>query len=149
MVCVFTMNIIIMSSLIYVISCRYQDHLLSSSQNDGLDIYEIIQSENNKYHIILQDDNNVVGYEGTKAFFSTNTSCYDLGKKGINCFRHALFVLQNDGNLVVYTHNNYCVWSISTNGIGIGPYKLTMQNDRNIVLTDSRKEILWSSNTAI
>lgn len=106
----------------------------------------------NQLYTTLQNDNNVDLVKSDsysrKPFFATNTSCYDLlHHRGIECGRYASFEMQSDGNLVVYTQSTLPVWSTNTQEKGIGPYKVIIQNDRNIVLTDSKNEILWSSNT--
>jgi hypothetical protein len=39
-------------------------------------------------------------------------------------------------------------WATNNTATGSAPYRLTMQNDGNLVLSDSRSTQLWSSNTA-
>ena len=63
----------------------------------------------------MQDDHNVVGYQRDKPFFATNTSIYDLN---MTPCRYAFLILQEDGNLAVYTHSTIPVWSTSTRGTG-------------------------------
>lgn len=145
--------------IIYIfLFCAYtyawKDSLISHTEYDTLTVYQIIRSENERYYLTLQDDNNVVGYDDhdKKAFFATNTSCNDLEQRrvwGLTCGRRIYFVMEPDGDLVVYTRSDVPIWATSTNGKGTKPYKLTLRNDRNIVLTDSRNSILWESNTAI
>lgn len=144
---------------------EYYDSL-DSQYYGTLDIHQKIYSKNGKWYLTLHSDGNVVGYstKDREVFFSTNTSCHDLNLDyytGVECGNHASFVLQNDGNLVVYIKQlapkwatrtpdkMVPFWSTNTNRKGNGPYKLRLQNDRNIVLTDSLNEVLWSSNTAI
>ncbi len=53
---------------------------------------------------------------------------------------------QSDGNLVLYTPNNYAVWATGTNGSRAA--KLAMQSDGNVVLYDNNNRPMWASNTA-
>lgn len=58
-------------------------------------------------------------------------------------------VVQNDGNAVFSDVNSGKVyWSSNTNGKGTAPYRLTMQNDGNLVVYDSKSTSLWTSGTA-
>lgn len=59
-------------------------------------------------------------------------------------------VVQGDGNLVlsVIGNGNKTLWASNTNGKGVAPYTLTMQNDGNLVLADSKGENIWSSGTS-
>jgi hypothetical protein len=56
----------------------------------------------------------------------------------------------DDGNVVHSAVNNgKTYWSSATAGLGgVAPFRLTMQNDGNLVLTDSQSTSLWSSETA-
>jgi hypothetical protein len=54
-------------------------------------------------------------------------------------------VLQKDGNLVIYNHNNIATWATHTNGNT--PADLAMQSDGNLVLYNTAGKAIWSSNT--
>ena len=60
-------------------------------------------------------------------------------------------ILQPDGNLVGYKsldfgpHNAF--WSSKTDGKGVGPFRLVMQGDSNLVLYDGQNKPIWSSGT--
>ncbi len=54
-------------------------------------------------------------------------------------------VLQKDGNLVIYNHNNIATWSTHTSGNS--PADLAMQSDGNLVLYNTAGKAIWSSNT--
>jgi len=57
-------------------------------------------------------------------------------------------VVQNNGNVEFSDVNNGKIyWSSNTAGKGVGPYTLTMQNDGNLVLSDSHSSSLWTSGT--
>jgi len=59
-------------------------------------------------------------------------------------------VVQGDGNLVFETIGqvNKTIWTSGSAGKGSGPYTLTMQNDGDLVLSDSKSETIWTSGTA-
>ena len=59
--------------------------------------------------------------------------------------------LRDDGNFVIYVSSHFVpsniIWQTGTAGKGHGPYRLTAQEDGNIVLYDHKNTSLWSSNT--
>jgi len=58
-------------------------------------------------------------------------------------------VVDNNGNVVFSDVNTGKVyWSTNTAGKGTAPFRLTMQDDGNLVLADSHGATLWSSGTA-
>jgi len=57
--------------------------------------------------------------------------------------------MQGDGNLVAYNSNGIPKWATGTNGKGVGPYTLKIQNDKNVVLIDSSETVQWSTDTHI
>ena len=60
--------------------------------------------------------------------------------------------MQKDGNFVVYVSPHFvpsnALWSSGTHQKGSGPYRLVMQEDRNLVVYDGYNKALWSTNTA-
>ncbi|KAN0038648.1 hypothetical protein ACTA71_000832 [Dictyostelium dimigraforme] len=68
------------------------------------------------------------------------------------CRKYKL-IMQQDGNLVLYIGNlkdqsdQYCLWSSSSCGKGVGPFRCAMQDDGNLVVYDSRNTATWSSGT--
>jgi len=60
----------------------------------------------------------------------------------------AKLAISGDGNAVLSDVSNGKVyWSSDTAGKGVAPFRLVMQNDGNLVLSDSRSTSLWSSRT--
>jgi len=56
--------------------------------------------------------------------------------------------LQKDGNVVLSDVNSGKVyWSTNTGGQGVAPYRLMLEWDGNLVLSDSESTTLWTSNT--
>lgn len=60
--------------------------------------------------------------------------------------------IQDDGNFVVYSMKDKdnvknAIWNSGTNGKGKGPYRVTMQEDGNLVVYDSTNAALWNSQT--
>ena len=60
-------------------------------------------------------------------------------------------VMQSDGNFVVYVSRHMvpanALWASGTHGKGVGPYKLVMQGDNNLVIYDKRNTPTWASGT--
>ena len=85
----------------------------------------------------MRSDGNLVVYDGQgKTVWSSKTN--QRGNKPYS------YVMQSDGNLVVYGHKK-ALWSSKTKGMGTGPYTLTVQNDCSLVVSDSTNKSLWSS----
>jgi hypothetical protein len=103
--------------------------------NHGLGPNDEVKSCDGRFDLIMQDDGNLVMYEGKTALWATGTN----GKGG-----YAMW-MQADGNLVVYTSAAAPIWDSKTNGDD-GAY-LAVQNDGNVVIYKSGKP-LWASNTS-
>ena len=121
--------------------------LIDTLHNDQtLQQNHVLTSKNGHYVVKLQDDGNLVGYQGTDhsaqhAFWASNT-----GGVGSGPFK---LVQQDDGNLVIYQGNGQPTWSSNTWHSGQAPYKFTIQDDRNIVIYDAAGHAKWASNTNI
>lgn len=57
------------------------------------------------------------------------------------------FILQGDGNVVLYAPNNEVVWTSKTDGKGGPPYRIVAQADGNIVQYDKSNVPLWKTDT--
>ncbi|KAL0922368.1 hypothetical protein M5K25_006347 [Dendrobium thyrsiflorum] len=55
------------------------------------------------------------------------------------------FIIQNDCNLVLYSHGTP-IWASNTGGLASGCY-LAMQTDGNLVVYDYGNRAIWASNT--
>ncbi len=117
-------------------------------------------SEDKRYHLVFQEDGNLVLYKGaSKAIWNSHTN----GTAVKTC------VMQGDGNLVMYGYNNQHVWysdkkydgSWFSKAMGAGDefkaggpvYKLIVQNDGNLVIyaCDDKghlADVRWSSGTS-
>jgi len=91
---------------------------------------ETLKSPNGQYKLILQNDGNLVLYDGGRAIWSTKTQGKRIKK----------LVMQNDGNLVLYGPNGP-LWATNTSG-NRGAY-LKIQNDGNLVIYKA----VWLTNT--
>ena len=58
------------------------------------------------------------------------------------------FVMQGDGNLVLY-QGGAARWASNSNGKGTAPYRLVVQNDRNVVIYDRNNSATWASNSNV
>ena len=60
-------------------------------------------------------------------------------------------VMQQDGNFVLYQTQLWipqnAIWASGTNGKGVPPTKITMQDDGNLVIYDTYNTATWASNT--
>ncbi|WP_169736855.1 curculin domain-containing protein [Pseudonocardia spinosispora] len=102
----------------------------------SLGVNESIRSANNKCHLDMQGDGNLVLYAGREALWSTKTT----GKGG----RKA--VMQTDGNLVVVNAANQPLWDTKTGGMN-GAW-LAVQDDCNLVLYLPDNRVVWSPGTS-
>ena len=114
-------------------------------------------------HVLtLQNDRNLVIYDnGNKAVWESHTRIgRNLGPRILlqnatmsegdylqsenSLYR---FILQGDGNVVLYTRNNEVVWHSDTDGRGTPPYRIVAQDDGNVVQYDSSGQALWRTGT--
>ncbi|KAK1265031.1 hypothetical protein QJS04_geneDACA021315 [Acorus gramineus] len=91
---------------------------------------------NGYYQFIMQNDCNLVLYDGGRAIWASNTN-----GRGSSC----VLRMQYDGNLVIYASGERAVWASNTN-IGNGNYVCVLQNDRNVVIYAGRRAI-WATRT--
>jgi len=112
-----------------------------TSNNQKLLPEQCIHSPNNRYRMCFQNDAHLVGYDSTKSevFWSNNVYNYAVG----------FCMMQYDGNFACYDSLGVVKWSTGTSGQGTQPYKLVVQDDRNIILYDTGKNVLWSSGTTL
>jgi len=92
------------------------------------------------YVLILQNDGNLVLYNGNTVAWTTNTTNSAAAK----------FILQNDNNIVLYDVNSQPLWNSQTANTGVIPNitipsMLTLQNG-GLKLIDSSGAVLWSTN---
>ena len=101
---------------------------------------EYITSQNKKYSLIMQGDNNLVLYNGSTYIWSTGTS--GQGKPGT-----AGFFIQQDGKLIVSDANTQILWhtdiSINLNS------SFRLQDNGNLVVCGPYGNPFWSSNTGV
>jgi len=96
-------------------------------------------SQSGQYQMVLQSDSNIVVYRilnGLNAIWSSGT----VGRGGV------VLVLQNDGNIVLYTSNGTAVWATGTHSSHA--LTLSMQNDGNLVAYDGTTA-RWSTGTDV
>jgi len=93
-------------------------------------------SPNNAFIATLQGDGNLVVYRigNSHALWASNT----VNKGGIK------LIMQEDGNLVLYTANGQAVWASNT--AGTGDSFARMQNDGNFVVYTQGKPT-WATGT--
>lgn len=102
-----------------------------------------LQSDNGEFRLVYQTDGNLVGYltggrGSTQAFWASGKLLPNPGRA----------IMQSDGNLVCYDSNNHAYFATNSCGVGVGPFKLVMENNRNIRIIDARGTVTWESRTA-
>lgn len=98
-----------------------------------IDMGSAMTSCDGSHTLVMQTDGNLVHYLGGRALWSTRTRS---GGK-------TRFIMQEDGNAVVYDDANTALWASRTPGHP-GAY-LALQDDGNIVVYGPGQEVLWSS----
>ena len=116
---------------------------------EALNKDEMLVSANNRFHLIMQGDGNVVLYDkkpSEKDFWKT-------GKRGggtqviwtARTHGDCRIMMQGDGNLVVTDLSwKKAVWASGTGGKGNSSSMLVMQNDGNAVIS-SDGVVIWMS----
>jgi hypothetical protein len=110
----------------------------------------------------VQNDRNLVVYDGeNKALWASLNekgshlspgATLEEGQYLLSPDRKLFLRLQNDGNLVCYTRKvwspDHAIWSTKTYTTSpVGPYRLIMQDDNNLVLYDGKNKALWATGT--
>ncbi|KAF5710059.1 mannose-specific lectin [Fusarium mundagurra] len=99
-----------------------------------------LTSESGSNEFRMQEDGKIAIYwEGEFVWQNTEDQRDDI--KGIH--------LQEDGNFVLYTHDDEAVWASDTCGQGDEVY-LVVQDDGNVVLykgEDDEAEAVWATST--
>ncbi len=105
---------------------------------------ESIRSSNGAYILKFQTDGNVVLY---KNLSSSPKPIWDTGTSGHPTA--AKFIMQSDGNLVLYDTGDIALWAATQHGGHLGDNAgLHIQDDGNLVVYGlSDPSVLWASNT--
>ncbi|MDY6836008.1 MAG: lectin [Chloroflexota bacterium] len=98
---------------------------------------ERLVSHNGKYSLVMQDDGNLVLYDGN------GTALWNSGTQNIAIQK---CVMQPDGNLILYRYDGVAAWSSGTNGKPGA--NLIIQNDGNVVIYyEPKPEAIWATGT--
>ena len=102
---------------------------------ESLTVDQSINSQNNKYFLVMQGDGNLVLYQRVIVpVWSTGTS--NTGAK--------VAVMQADENFVVYDGNGIARWNSGTGGFHDPGCALVVQNDGNLVIYESTGRVVWT-----
>lgn len=104
-----------------------------------LAVNQAVSSYDNRFHLVMQSDGNLVLYQGLQG--QSMTALWSSGTWGTSGNRA---IMQDDGNFVLYDSSNNALWSSGT-WDNPGAY-LAVQNDGNVVVYDNSTP-LWASNT--
>lgn len=96
---------------------------------------EYLESTNGNYRLYLQGDGNLVLRD-----WATRDSLWSTGTQGTSASK---LVLQNDGNLVLYTSDNSSVWASNT--VGSGATILVLHDDGTLAMYQSNDRV-WAVN---
>ncbi|MGO1069061.1 S8 family serine peptidase [Lysobacter sp. CA199] len=102
---------------------------------EGLNNGTGLNSCDNRFHLAMQTDGNLVLYAPGGALWASNTG--GIGPSSA--------VLQGDGNFVVYTGGFTPTWSSGTWGQPVA--QLLVQDDGNVVIYSTSGVALWNSGT--
>lgn len=91
-----------------------------------------MQSPSGQFHCVLQDDGNLVLYNGAKALWSSKT----CGKPPRE------LVFQTDGNVVLYGISGAALWSTGT--LTNDAARFTVQDDGNLVVYNTAGKAIWA-----
>ena len=116
----------------YIAGCHYKGTHLSAG--DKLLQNEYLLSENRRFAVIMQSDNNFVLYNSEKPLWASDT-CNAVGKGYVE--------LSTDG--IASLRDIDQSWDTKRQGA----VELIMQNDGNLVAYDASHQALWASDTYI
>ena len=108
-------------------------------QGESLTTNQSMSSYDNRFHLVMQSDGNLVLYQGLPG--QSMTALWSTGTWGTS---GNTGVMQTDGNFVLYDSTNGALWSSGTWN-NPGSY-LAVQNDGNLVVYKNSTP-LWASNT--
>jgi len=108
-------------------------------QGESLTTNQEMSSYDNRFHLVMQGDGNLVLYQGLPG--QSMTALWSTGTWGTS---GNTAVMQTDGNFVLYDSTNGALWSSGTWN-NSGAY-LAVQNDGNVVVYKNSTP-LWASNT--
>ncbi|KAK6814080.1 D-mannose binding lectin [Aspergillus parasiticus SU-1] len=103
---------------------------------EWLEVGQSLWSQNGEAELRMQDNGKLAIYVNDKCVFQ-NTEDERDDVKGIH--------MQEDGNLVMYTHDGTPIWSTGSHRYGDSTTICTVQNDGNVVLY--KGNAIWSSHT--
>ena len=124
-----------------------------TSESAPLMMGQALTSPNRIYQAVMQTDGNFVVYHGTTALWATGTT--GPTSNGSPNGSPYEMVVTPDGDLEHLAYGQTCPtntpcianWLSNSKGKGTPPYKLTMQDDGNLVLYDSTNTPTWATGT--
>lgn len=109
----------------------------SLTQNQQLNVNDMLKANNGRTHLVMQGDGNLVLYrdDTNRPLWASNT----FGKPVTRA------IMQGDGNFVGYDVNGHAYWATGTNNHP-GAH-VVLQDDGNLVVYSTNNTPLWASNT--
>jgi hypothetical protein len=105
--------------------------------NEELKLGEYLQSNNGSYLLIMQNDSNLVLYQGYpwKSLWSNGTWNMNITQ----C------IMKSNGEFAMYSNGSQCYSSKTSNNPGA---YMIMQDNGNLVIYNASGKAIWSTNTA-
>ncbi len=112
----------------------------SLPNGESLGVGDYLLSQDGTCQAILQGDGNFVLYQGTRVWWATDTNQTSPVSPNV-------VFMQTDGNLVMYkSTGGQALWASNVGfGPDQGPYTLTLANYGNLIVTDGKGQVTWSS----
>lgn len=107
-------------------------------QGDELRPGKEVPSANDQYYLTLLTTGEVNFYKGADLVWSSQKPDPSPKKLKIN----------DNGSLVAVNNNGVVYWSSDTNGKGVGPFALAVQDDGRAVLYDGGMAAIWATGAA-
>ena len=112
---------------------------ISSDAANFLFTEDIIYSKNHKFRLVMQPDGNLVEFD------ENNNQIWESSTSNQGTPHQNYLVMQGDGNLVMHdNHANY-IWNTNVYFFGTRPFTLSIEDNGNIVIRDSKRLITWQS----
>lgn len=92
------------------------------------------------YQFLMQRDCNLVLYNENNPLWASNSST--------TIFESCYFLLQPDGNGVIYDSWQNAVFATDTWGRNDGSHTITLQSDGNVVMTNAQGDAIWQTYTS-
>lgn len=114
-----------------------------SSTSAGCNAYDLPYQCNTNHTPLLYSLCSVIPNSLSSTGYNTLNQGYYLMSTDMNYY----LLMQSDGNLVGYDgpifYYTSAFWESGTNGLGTGPYRLTLETNSTLAIYDSTNAVIW------